>query len=76
MLEMCMLSIALYTNIFEKVYYMSEKHNLKYHKVLSSRLSRFVADLRIFRPIMKGKFDAYVLHTFGEKRSKLNCRLV
>ena len=32
-----------------------------YHKVASSRLSRLVAQLRIFRLFMKGKFDAYVL---------------
>ena len=32
-----------------------------YHKVASSRLSRLVAQLRIFRLFMKGKFDAYLL---------------
>ena len=32
-----------------------------YRKVASSRLSRLVAHLRIFRLLMKGKFDAYVL---------------
>ena len=32
-----------------------------YRKVASSRLSRLVAHLRIFKQFMKGKFDAYVL---------------
>ena len=32
-----------------------------YHEVASSWLSRLVANLRIFRLFMKGKFDAYVL---------------
>ena len=32
-----------------------------YCKVASRRLSRLVAHLRIFRLLMKGKFDAYVL---------------
>ena len=34
---------------------------LDYCKVASSRLSWLVAQLRIFRLFMKGKFDAYVL---------------
>ena len=34
---------------------------LIYCKVASSRQSRLVANLRIFRLLMKGKFDAYVL---------------
>ena len=33
----------------------------KYCKGVSSRLSRLVAHLRIFRLFMKGKFNAYVL---------------
>ena len=33
----------------------------RYRKVVSSRLSWLVAHLRIFKPYMKGKFDAYVL---------------
>ena len=32
-----------------------------YRKVASSSLSRLVAHFWIFRQIMKGKFDAYVL---------------
>ena len=32
-----------------------------HRKVASSRLSRLVAHLSIFRKFMKGKFDAYVL---------------
>ena len=31
-----------------------------YCKIANSRLSRLVAHLRIFRLLMKGKFDAYV----------------
>ena len=38
-----------------------EGAELTYRKVASSRLSRLVAHLRIFRLFMKGKFDAYVL---------------
>ena len=34
---------------------------LAYRKVASSRLSRLIAHPRIFRRLMKGKFDAYVL---------------
>ena len=49
----------------------------KYHKVARSTLSKLVAHLRIFRLLMKGKFDAYVLCvTFGQKSSKLNSRPV
>ena len=33
----------------------------KYRKVASSRLSRLVAHFWIFRLLIKGKFDAYVL---------------
>ena len=32
-----------------------------YRKVASSRLSRLIAHFWIFRLLMKGKFDAYVL---------------
>ena len=32
-----------------------------YHKVSNSRPSRLVAHFQIFRRLMKGKFDAYVL---------------
>ena len=35
--------------------------NSIYRKVASSRLSQLVAHPRIFRRLMKGKFDAYVL---------------
>ena len=38
----------------------------KYRKVASSRLSRLVAHLRIFRLFMKGKFDAYVLRPLAK----------
>ena len=34
---------------------------LVYRKVVSSSLSRLVAHFQIFRRLMKGKFDAYVL---------------
>ena len=34
---------------------------LSYRKVASSRLPQLVAHLRIFRLLMKGKFDSYVL---------------
>ena len=34
---------------------------LKYHKVANSSLPRLVAHFQIFRRLMKGKFDAYVL---------------
>ena len=37
------------------------KDIFKYRKVASSRLSWLVAHIRIFRRLMKGKFDAYVL---------------
>ena len=43
-----------------------------YRKVAISRLSPLVANSRIFTLFMKGKFDAYVLWTFGQKSSKLN----
>ena len=39
----------------------------KYRKVLSSRLSWLVARIRIFRRLMKGKFDAYVLWPLAKK---------
>ena len=38
----------------------------EYHKVTSSRLSRLVAHLWIFRLFMKGKFDAYVLRPLAK----------
>ena len=38
-----------------------------YRKVASSRLSRLVAHLRIFRLFMKGKFDAYVLWPLAKR---------
>ena len=38
-----------------------------YRKVASSRLSWLVAHLRIFRLLMKGKFDAYVLLPLAKK---------
>jgi hypothetical protein len=39
----------------------SIEYNAKDRKIASSRLSRLVAHIRIFRRLMKGKFDAYVL---------------
>ena len=38
-----------------------------YRKVMSSRLSRLVAHLRIIRLFMKGKFDAYVLWSLAQR---------
>ena len=38
-----------------------------YRKVASSRLSRLVAHSRIFRRLMKGKFEAYVLWPLAKK---------
>ena len=35
--------------------------DLEYRKVASSSMSRLVAHIQIFRRLMKGKFDAYVL---------------
>ena len=41
---------------------MCSKHiNLAYRKVASRSTSRLVAHLRVFRLLMKGRFDAYVL---------------
>ena len=37
------------------------KAKIKYRKVARSRLSRLVAHFWIFRLLMRGKFDAYVL---------------
>ena len=34
---------------------------IRYCKVMSSSMSRLVAHFQIFRRLMKGKFDAYVL---------------
>ena len=39
----------------------------KYCKVESSRLSRFIAHLRIFRLFMNGKFDAYLLWPLAKR---------
>ena len=41
--------------------------NNEYRKVASSRLSRLVAHFRIFRLLVKGKFDAYVLWTLAKR---------
>ena len=35
--------------------------SITYRKVANSSLSRLVAHFQIFRSLMKGKFDAYVL---------------
>ena len=40
---------------------MYKKEVFTYRKVASSSLSRLVAQFQIFRRLMKGKFDAYVL---------------
>ena len=40
---------------------------LTYRKVASSSMSWLVAHLRIFRMLMKGKFDAYVLWPLAKK---------
>ena len=40
---------------------------IKYCKVASSSMSRFVAHPSIFRMFMKGKFDAYVLWPLGQR---------
>ena len=57
-------------NCHQKYFYIA-----KYRKVASSRLSRLVANPRIFRKLMKGKFDAYVVTvTFGQKVPKLISR--
>ena len=44
----------------------------RYRKIASSRLSRLVANARIFRLFMKGKFDAYLYNvvTFDQNSSK------
>ena len=60
---------------------MARFHQLKYistyPKVASSSMSRLVAHFQIFRRLMKGKFDAYVVCvTFGQKVPKLNSRPV
>ena len=48
-----------------------------YRKVARSRLSRLVAHVRVFRPFMNEKFDAYQKTvTFGQNSSKLNSRPV
>ena len=49
-----------------------------YRKVASSSLSPLVAYFQIFKRLMKGKFDAYVICTvtFGQKVPKLNSRPV
>ena len=41
--------------------------NNKYRKVTNSSLSRLVARFQIFRRLMKGKFDAYVLWPLAKK---------
>ena len=38
-----------------------------YHKVTSSSMSQLVAHFQIFRRLMKGKFDAYVLRPLAKK---------
>ena len=38
-----------------------------YYKVASSSLSRLVAHFQIFRRLMKGKFNAYVLWPLAKK---------
>ena len=40
---------------------LDSKHDITYCKVANSSLSRLVAHILIFRRLMKGKFDAYVL---------------
>ena len=46
-------------------FYIKKKYI--YRKVASSRLSRLVAHLAIFRLFMKGKFDAYVLWPLAKR---------
>ena len=50
---------------------MARFHQLKYistyPKVASSSMSRLVACFQIFRSLMKGKFDAYVLWPLAQK---------
>ena len=45
--------------------------NEMYRKVASSRLYRLVAHFQIFRRLMKGKFDAYVLWTLAKRIQNL-----
>ena len=40
-----------------------------YHKVVSTSMSRLAAHFQIFRMLMKGKFDAYVLSVFLQKNT-------
>ena len=42
-------------------------HHTIYRKVANSSLSRLVARFQIFRRLMKGKFDAYVLWPLAKK---------
>ena len=53
---------GIYSN---KICYCWQK--LAYRKVESSRLSRLVACLRIFRLLMKGEFDDYVLWPLAKR---------
>ena len=45
----------------------SDKDLHNYHKVTYRSMSYLVVPLRIFRLLMKGKFDAYLLSHFGDK---------
>ena len=49
-----------YLKGWREYFWRKNRHMHKYRKVASSKLSRLVAHLRIFRVFMKGKFDAYV----------------
>ena len=42
-------------------------NQINYRKVASSSLSRLVAHFQIFRRLMKGKFNAYVLRPLAIK---------
>ena len=42
-------------------------HVIKYRKVVSSSLSQLVALFQIFKRLMRGKFDAYVLEPLSKK---------
>ena len=47
-------------------------NEVEYRKVVSSSMSRLVAHFQIFRRLMKGKFDSYVMWPLTKIASKLN----
>ena len=66
-LSACLTQLVYVFRVTPVIVIWHRQHKNLYHKVANRGTSRLVATQRIYWLLMKGKFNAYLLWTFGEK---------